>query len=117
MSLELDSDTYVHDLEAQLGLILFGRAAATHSQAAVLLLRGALADGDRCRAAWLAQSTRELAMARPGEWDLAAAAAHARGLVERDSAALEQAASRYLAPLARARAVEDAGLTWCMRAK
>ncbi len=56
-------------------------------------------------------------MARPGEWDLAAAAAHARGLVERDSAALEQAASSYSAPLARARAVEDAGLTWCMRAK
>ncbi len=76
----------------------------------MLLVRGALADGDHSRAEWLAESTQRLAEATPDDPDVAAAAAHAHGLVERDSASLEQAAGRYSAPLARARATEDAGL-------
>jgi DNA-binding CsgD family transcriptional regulator len=112
MSVSVDSQTYVRDLEEQLRLILFGGGGSPDAQAAVLLVRGALADGDRSRAAWLAKSTQQLAQARPGHRDMAGAAAHARGLVDRDSARLEQAASTYTAPLARAKATEDAGLAW-----
>ncbi|HUC57562.1 MAG TPA: helix-turn-helix transcriptional regulator [Streptosporangiaceae bacterium] len=115
MSFSVDSQTYVHDLEEQLRLILFGGGGSPDAQAAVLLVRGALADGDRSRAAWLAKSTQQLAEARPGHRDMAAAAAHARGLVDRDSARLEQAAGTYTAPLARAKATEDAGLAWADR--
>jgi DNA-binding CsgD family transcriptional regulator len=115
MSLSLDSQMYVRDLEEQLRRLLFGGGSAPDAEAAVLLVRGALADGDHSRAAWLAQSTQQLAEARPGHCDMAAAAAHARGLVDRDSAALEQAARTYAAPLARAKATEDAGLAWAGR--
>jgi DNA-binding CsgD family transcriptional regulator len=41
---------------------------------------------------------------------MAAAAVHVGGLVERDADALERAAGRYRAPLARAWATEDAGI-------
>jgi DNA-binding CsgD family transcriptional regulator len=112
MSFSFDSQTYVRDLEEQLRLILFGGGGAPDAEAAVLLVRGALADGDRSRAAWLARSTQQLADAKPGNREMAAAAAHARGLVDRDSACLEKAASTYAAPLARAKATEDAGLAW-----
>ena len=78
----------------------------------MLLVRGALAETDLPRAAQLAQSTQRLAGAKPGARDLAAAAVHVRGLIERDSATLEQAASAYSAPLARAQATEDAGLAF-----
>jgi DNA-binding CsgD family transcriptional regulator len=115
MSFSVDSQTYVRDLEEQLRLKLFGGGGSSDADAAVLLVRGALADGDRSKAARLATSTRQLAEARPGNSDLAAAAAHARGLVEDDSASLEQAASTYRAPLARAKATEDAGLAWAGR--
>ena len=40
---------------------------------------------------------------------MVAAAEHACGLVDRDSAMLERAASEYTSPLARASATEDAG--------
>jgi DNA-binding CsgD family transcriptional regulator len=106
---------YVRDLEEQLRQTLFGRGGSADPQAAVLLVRGALAGGDHGRAAWLARSTQGLAEARPGDNDLAAAAAHARGLLDRDSATLDLAASTYSAPLARARATEDAGLAWAAR--
>jgi len=112
MSVDLDTHVYVRDLEEHLRLILFGPGRASDPHAAVLLVRGALADGDRSRAEWLAESTQRLAEATPDDCDVAAAAAHAHGLVERDSAALEQAARRYSAPLTRARATEDAGLAW-----
>ena len=65
MSFSVDSQTYVHDLEEQLRLILFGGGGSPDAEAAVLLVRGALADGDHARAAWLAQSTQQLAEARP----------------------------------------------------
>jgi DNA-binding CsgD family transcriptional regulator len=107
-----DTYSYVHDLEEHLRLILFGANTTTDSQAAVLLVRGALADSDLPRAAQLAQSTQRLAGANPGQRDMAAAASHARGLIQRDSATLEQAASAYSTPLARAQATEDAGLAW-----
>ncbi len=121
MDVDVDARMYVHDLEESLRRILFEPddrtgtgtgtgTGATDSQAAVLLVRGALAGGDRSRAARLARATQGLAQARPGDRDLTAAAAHARGLVERDSATIEQAARTYSAPLARAMATEDAGL-------
>jgi DNA-binding CsgD family transcriptional regulator len=109
MSADLDVRTYIHDLEEHLQLILFdGSGAAT---AVLLLVRGALADGDRPKAERLALATQRLAEARAGESDMTAAACHVRGLVERDSAALENAAGLYSAPLARAWATEDAGLS------
>jgi DNA-binding CsgD family transcriptional regulator len=122
MGVDLDAHMYVNDLEESLRRILFERdggtetaAGATDSEAAVLLVRGALAGGDRSRAARLAQATQGLAQAKPGDRDLTAAAAHARGLVERDSATIERAAATYSAPLARARATEDAGLVSATR--
>jgi DNA-binding CsgD family transcriptional regulator len=56
-------------------------------EGAVLLVRGALADGDRPTAAALAEQTQRLAMITPGDPDMAAAADHARGLIEQDLAA------------------------------
>ena len=112
MSVDLDTRVYVRDLEEHLRRILFGQGRASDPQAAVLLVRGALADGDHSRAEWLAESTQRLAEATPGDSNVAAAAAHAHALVGRDSAALEQAAGRYSALLPRARATEDAGLAW-----
>ena len=112
MSVDLDTRVYVRDLEEHLSLILFGPGRASDPQAAVLLVRGALADGDHSRAEWLAESTQRLAEATPDDSNVAAAAAHAHALVGRDSAALEQAAGRYSALLPRARATEDAGLAW-----
>lgn len=104
-----DSQGYVHDLEEYLRRALFSGTCAPESEAAVLLVRGALADGDRQRAADLAAETKNFAMTRPGNPDMTAAAAHVRGLVEHDSAALEHAARTYTAPLAKAAAIEDAG--------
>jgi DNA-binding CsgD family transcriptional regulator len=46
---------------------------------------------------------------------MATAAAHVGALVVRDPAALERAAGRYCAPLARAWATEDAGMAWAER--
>ena len=43
---------------------------------------------------------------------MAAAADHARGLVEQDAALLERVAVRYSAAGARATALEDAGRSW-----
>jgi DNA-binding CsgD family transcriptional regulator len=109
MSADLDVRTYIRDLQENLQLILFdGTGAAT---AVVLLVRGALADGDRPKAERLALAAQRLARARAGESDMAAAACHVRGLVQRDSATLEDAAGLYSAPLARASATEDAGLS------
>ena len=87
-------------------------AGSPDAGAAVLLVRGALAEGDHSKAVWLASSTQQLAAAQPDQRDLAAAAAHVRGLVDRDPACLERAASTYSTPLARAKATEDAGLAW-----
>ncbi len=104
-----DSQAYLRDLEEYLRRVLFDAAGTTESEAAVLLVRGALASGNRAKAAQLARATEDLARARPDGCDMTAAAAHVRGLVEHDCAALERAACAYSAPLARASAIEDAG--------
>jgi DNA-binding CsgD family transcriptional regulator len=111
---ELDQNAYVRDLEEYLQLTVFGGGAA-NPVAAVLLVRGALATGDRSKAAELAAATERLTAARPGESDMAAAGAHVRGLAEQDPAAMEWAALTYSSRLGRAWACEDAGVAWAQR--
>jgi DNA-binding CsgD family transcriptional regulator len=111
---ELDLRNYVEDLERHLQLILFSDQAAD-PEGAVLLVRGAVASGDRTRAAALALATQRLAALKPSDQDMAAAASHACGLVEQDPAALDRAASCYSAPHTRAWAWEDAGNAWARR--
>ena len=108
---EADVYSYVQDLEKHRQLTLFGGGVAD-PKGAVLLARGALADGDQARAVALAKQTQRLAAMTPGDPDMAAAADRARGLVERDPAALQRAAGRYAPGLARADALEDAGNSW-----
>jgi DNA-binding CsgD family transcriptional regulator len=108
---EADVRAYVQDLEKHLQLTLFGGGVAD-PEGAVLLVRGALADGDRDRAAALASQTQRLATTTPDNPDVAAAAAHARGLIDQDPAVLQRAADRYAAALTRAGALEDAGNAW-----
>src|ERR1700722_2655665 len=78
---DADVYAYVQDLEKHLQLTLFGGGVAD-PEGAVLLVRGALAAGDRDRAAALARQTQRLAMSTPGDPDMTAAADHARGLTE-----------------------------------
>ncbi|MGN6676647.1 MAG: helix-turn-helix transcriptional regulator [Streptosporangiaceae bacterium] len=107
-----DSQAYVHDLEEYLERVLFNGTQGTHAlecDAAVLLVRGALSCGNPERAAHLAAEIENLARTRPDNPDMIAATAHARGLVDHDSAALEHAARAYSGPLAKAAATEDAG--------
>ena len=108
---EADVYAYVQELEKHLQLTLFG-AGVADPEGAVLLVRGALADGDRDRAAALASQTQRLATTTPGNPDMTAAAAHARGLTDQDPAALQRAADGYAAARARAGALEDAGNAW-----
>jgi DNA-binding CsgD family transcriptional regulator len=102
MQPEADVNAYVQDLEKHLQLTLFGGGLAD-PEGAVLLVRGALADGDRTRAVALAEQTRRLAAST------AAAAEHARGLIDQDPTALKRAAESYSTALAQASALEDAG--------
>ena len=111
---EVDIYTYVQDLERHLQLTLFGGGAAD-PEGAVLLVRGALADGDYNRAAALARQTQQLAMVMSGDPDMAAAAEHARGMIEQDPNALQQAAEHYAAGRARVGALEDAGNAWAVQ--
>ena len=108
---EADVYAYVQDLEKHLQLTLFGGGGAD-PQGAVLLVRGALADSDRARAVTLAEQTRRLARSTPSRPDMAAAAQHARGLIDQDPTALRRAAQSYATAQARARALEDAGNAW-----
>jgi DNA-binding CsgD family transcriptional regulator len=108
MRVELDVHSYVQDLEKQLQRILFGGGVAD-PEGALLLVRGALADGDQARALTLAKKTQRLALITPGDPDMAAAADHARGLIDQDPAVLQRAARSYAAARARACALEDAG--------
>ena len=107
----IDVHAYVQDLEQHLRLILFGSGTAD-AEGAVLLVRGALADGDRPKAAALAEATQLLATIAPDNRDMAAAAEHASGLLDRDPAVLERAAERYAPGPGRACALEDAGRCW-----
>jgi DNA-binding CsgD family transcriptional regulator len=108
---DADVYAYVQDLEKHLQLTLFGGGMAD-PEGAVLLVRGALANGDRDRAAALASQTQQLALLTPGDGDMTAAAEHARALTDQDPAALQRAAGRYTAAPDRASALEDAGNTW-----
>ena len=114
MRVELRIHSYVQDLEKHLQLTLFGGGMAD-PEGAMLLVRGALADGDQARAVALAKQTRRLALITPGDPDMAAAADHARGLIEQDPAALQQAARSYAAARPRGSALEDAGNAWAQQ--
>ena len=69
MYTEIDVHAYVQDLEKHLQLSLFGGGTAD-PEGAVLLVRGALAEGDQRKAADLAESTQRLATTTPatGTW-------------------------------------------------
>jgi DNA-binding CsgD family transcriptional regulator len=112
MSVNLDEPAYVHDLEEHLRVILFEPDAAADANAAVLLVRGALARADQAKAAQLAESTQRLAQSRSTDRAVVAAALHVRALLRRDPALLDEAADRYPVQLARAGAIEDAALAW-----
>ncbi|MFZ0044466.1 MAG: helix-turn-helix transcriptional regulator [Streptosporangiaceae bacterium] len=103
------TQTYIRDLEEHLRRAVFDGVSPIRSDAAVLLVRGALAGGDHTRAVRLAQATQDLADEKQDNSDMTAAAKHARGLIDRDSVTLECAASKYSSPVARACATEDAG--------
>jgi DNA-binding CsgD family transcriptional regulator len=111
---EVDIHAYVQDLEKHLQLTLFGGGMAD-PEGALLLVRGAVADGDPARAAELAEQTRQLATITPDQPDMAVAADHARGLIDQDPAALHRAARSYATEPARASALEDAGNAWAGR--
>jgi DNA-binding CsgD family transcriptional regulator len=102
---EADVHAYVQDLEKHLQRTVFGGGVA-HPEGAVLLVRGALADGDRARAGALAEQAQQLAAST------AAAAEHARGLIDQDPTALGRAAESYSTARSRASALEDAGNEW-----
>jgi DNA-binding CsgD family transcriptional regulator len=74
------------------------------------LVRTAFAAGEHERAAVVVDTVQTLAAVNPGATFVAAIAAHARGLAERDPAALQEAITRHRHPLARATALEDRGL-------
>src|ERR1700750_714268 len=111
MNSEVDVHAYVQDLEKHLQLTLFGGRVAD-PEGAGLPVRRALAEGGSERAENLADATRRLAATTPDHPDMAAAADHARGLVDQDAALLERVAVRYSATGARATALEDAGRSW-----
>ncbi|MEN3356052.1 MAG: hypothetical protein V7637_34, partial [Mycobacteriales bacterium] len=77
--------------------------------AAAWLTRIALAAGEQGRAEQVVRAATQLATANPGVRAITAAAAHARGLVERDAVMLAGAAGRYQQPWTTASATEDAG--------
>ncbi len=89
---EADGRSYILDLEEHLRQVVFDGNTVASSRAAVLLVRGAIASGDHARAAQLARATAALAKATPDDRDIAAAAAHVRGLVERGRAPIDNAA-------------------------
>ena len=74
------------------------------------LARAALAGGDGKVAASIARTAQALADANPALPVLAAAAAHSRGLIDRDPATLAQAASLHPDSWAKASAEEDLGV-------
>lgn len=110
---EVELHAYVHQLEDHLRRAVFGDAPDPES--AVLLVRGALAADDEARATDLAEATVKLVPDGRAAGDMAAAAAHVRGLVDQDPTALERAAVTYVSPLGRAWATEDAGVAWAQQ--
>ncbi|MDQ1382049.1 MAG: hypothetical protein QOJ71_2768, partial [Actinomycetota bacterium] len=78
--------------------------------AAAWLVRLALAQGDRRRAQSVIAAAEQLATDNRPYACIGAIARHARGLLDRDLGALQQAASLHWQPWARASAAEDAGV-------
>jgi DNA-binding CsgD family transcriptional regulator len=74
------------------------------------LVRTALAAGSHERAAVIVHTVQALAAVNPGVTFVAAIAAHARGLAERDPGALEEAIAWHRHPSAKATAMEDRGV-------
>ena len=70
----------------------------------------ALAAGDRTRAAHVAEVASLVASDNPAFPGVAATAAHARGLLDRDPVQIMTAARTHATPWARASAAEDAGI-------
>jgi DNA-binding CsgD family transcriptional regulator/tetratricopeptide (TPR) repeat protein len=99
------------DLASHPGLLLGDPATAPW------LTRTALAAGHDELAAVVAGAARTLATANPGYPAVDAAAAHSRGLAERDAGQLAEAAERHPDPWARASAAEDLGVAHASRAE
>ncbi|MGI5224973.1 helix-turn-helix transcriptional regulator [Actinoallomurus sp. CA-142502] len=78
--------------------------------AAAWLARTALAAGDRSSAEAVAVTAEQLARANTGFSALAAAAAHARGVLRGDRVTLAHAAATHPSPWSRASAAEDLGV-------
>ncbi len=74
------------------------------------LVRFALARGDQEHAEAVSAVASDLAASNPGFAAVAAAAAHARGLLDRDADALDRAAAGSPDPWARASVAEDLGV-------
>jgi DNA-binding CsgD family transcriptional regulator len=79
------------------------------------LVRFALSRGDNGHAEQIADAAAWLAAENPGFAYVCAAAAHARGLIDRDPAALSTAAAGCRDPWARASAAEDLGIVLARR--
>jgi DNA-binding CsgD family transcriptional regulator len=99
------------DLPLHRGLLLGDPATAAW------LTRTALAAGHDEFAAAVARAAQALASANPGYPAVDAAAAHALGLAEQDTALLADAAERHPDPWARSSAAEDLGLAHARRAQ
>jgi DNA-binding CsgD family transcriptional regulator/tetratricopeptide (TPR) repeat protein len=84
--------------------------------AAAWMTRTALAIADRSAAEDVVETARGLAQDNPGFTTLAAAAAHARGILHRDAAALAAAVASHIGPWSRASAMEDLGVLLADRA-
>ncbi|WP_433469448.1 helix-turn-helix transcriptional regulator [Spirillospora sp. CA-128828] len=78
--------------------------------AAAWMTRIALAAGNHSAAADIVETARQIAHDNPGHPALAAAAAHAQGILSGDATALVQAAAQHSDPWGTASATEDLGL-------
>jgi DNA-binding CsgD family transcriptional regulator len=88
--------------------VAHGMLFAVDPTAASCLVRTALVTGDRHGAEAVLAESEAVAAGSPGVASLGAAAAHARGVANRDVDALEKAVQDHRHPWARASATEDA---------
>jgi DNA-binding CsgD family transcriptional regulator len=103
------SSEYAEALERRIDSVLFVRGGLALTPAApARLAREALDQRNRRRAEWLVVTTQRVADERPRDRVLAAAAAHARALLESDPTAIQRAAAEYPDQWSRGAAIEDA---------
>lgn len=100
---EVLTTTYAH-------LLTSPQLFVEESAAAAWLVRLALAADDVPLASTVVTAAERFAAANPGHLTLAVSALHARGLLERNSEALRQAAREHASPCAGALAEEDLGI-------